>query len=237
MSIAQQLDEALSEAISKPVKGKPGKYKYKGKVGVWRTHSGGDKVFYPDDKSGPMAVNKAMVATAEQDKSKEVGARMRERKRRDLDTGYRNFRSGINFFGHAYKKDLKPDEAQKEVNKFAVDLASKLGKGLKRIAGQIKTHRDLETVVMLGLEGAAATVFGKGEKPNPRDAAYAEKFIKTGVKQMMLGAGGNPKKAALAFAKGLAKGKIKNADDMGRAMAQAAGLKEGVDDWESLDLF
>jgi len=62
MLISEQLSEALSEAISEPVKGKPGKYKYQGKVGVWRTHKGGDKVFYPDDKSGPLAVNKAKLA-------------------------------------------------------------------------------------------------------------------------------------------------------------------------------
>jgi len=68
MLISEQLGEALSEAISEPVKGKPGKYKYQGKVGVWRTHKGGDKVFYPDDKSGPLAVNKAKLAALQKKK-------------------------------------------------------------------------------------------------------------------------------------------------------------------------
>lgn len=47
----------LDEARSTPVKG--GKYKYKGKVGVWRTLPNGDRVFFPDDKSGPMAMRGA----------------------------------------------------------------------------------------------------------------------------------------------------------------------------------
>jgi hypothetical protein len=47
-------DTIITEARSKKV-GK-GKYKYKGKVGVWRTLKSGDKVFFPDDKSGPMAM-------------------------------------------------------------------------------------------------------------------------------------------------------------------------------------
>jgi hypothetical protein len=46
----------LEEARSTAVKDKPGKYKYQGKVGVWRTLPNGDKVFFPDDKSGPMAM-------------------------------------------------------------------------------------------------------------------------------------------------------------------------------------
>lgn len=31
-----------------------GKYKYQGKEGVWRTAKNGDKMFFPDDGSGPL---------------------------------------------------------------------------------------------------------------------------------------------------------------------------------------
>lgn len=54
----------LEEARSTPVKGKKGKYKYKGKVGVWRTLGSGDRVFFPDDKSGPMAMRKPTRSAA-----------------------------------------------------------------------------------------------------------------------------------------------------------------------------
>jgi hypothetical protein len=42
--------------MSKPV-GK-GKWKYKGKVGVWRTTNAGDRIFIPDGGGAPLAMNK-----------------------------------------------------------------------------------------------------------------------------------------------------------------------------------
>jgi len=60
-------------------KAKGGKYKYKGKVGVWRTLENGDRVFFPDDESGPMAMRKvtkqASVKQAAKGKAKGKGQR------------------------------------------------------------------------------------------------------------------------------------------------------------------
>jgi hypothetical protein len=53
-SVRDMWDRQVAEARSKSL-GK-GKYEYKGKEGVWRTIKGGDRVFFPDDKSAPMAM-------------------------------------------------------------------------------------------------------------------------------------------------------------------------------------
>lgn len=37
-----------------------GKYQYQGKVGVWRTAANGDKMFFPDDGSAPLAGKRTM---------------------------------------------------------------------------------------------------------------------------------------------------------------------------------
>ena len=44
------MDEARSENLGK------GKWKYQGKTGKWRTLENGDRVFFPDDKSEPLAM-------------------------------------------------------------------------------------------------------------------------------------------------------------------------------------
>lgn len=58
------LSEHLDEAISKDLGN--GKFRYKKKVGVWRTTRANDKIFVPDDGSPPMAMAPTKKAVAAQ---------------------------------------------------------------------------------------------------------------------------------------------------------------------------
>jgi hypothetical protein len=53
-----QLAEALSKSLGK------GKWKYKGKTGVWRTTNSGDRIFIPDGGGKPLAANKGTTKHA-----------------------------------------------------------------------------------------------------------------------------------------------------------------------------
>jgi len=66
--------DELAEAISKSVGN--GKWKYKGKVGVWRTTDAGDRIFFPDGGGKPMAMNKHTAAKARGGKTRGLLKRM-----------------------------------------------------------------------------------------------------------------------------------------------------------------
>lgn len=75
------LDEHLDEAVSKDLGG--GKFRYKKKVGVWRTTKMNDKIFVPDDGSPPMAM--APTKKAIEAKPKKVKRGPGKRKKPSID--------------------------------------------------------------------------------------------------------------------------------------------------------
>jgi hypothetical protein len=70
MSTREELAEAISKSAGK------GKWKYKGKVGVWRTTGAGDRIFIPDGGGKPMAMNKHTTAKAGGGKTRSLLKRM-----------------------------------------------------------------------------------------------------------------------------------------------------------------